>query len=137
MSTERVTTVIQIVAPVDRTWDVMLRHVDRWWPDEMKVLGPTATVSLEPQLAGRLYEYRPDGSGVLVATVIELIPEQSLALQTTASRGTPTAVAVVLEPTALAGTALSLTVSGAEVAAWWARLLEVGLKLAVEAPPSA
>lgn len=137
MSSERVTTVIQIVAPVDRTWDSMLHHVDRWWPDEMKALGPTTSVALEPQLGGRLYEYRADGAGVLLATVVEILPEQSLVLQTTAGRGTPTSVAIVLEPTALAGTVVSVTVSHPEAAAWWSRLLETGLKSAVETPPSA
>lgn len=130
---------ISLVAAPDRTWHALVREADRWWPEEMLTLGSTARVALEPQIGGRLYEYRSDGAGVLLGTVVEIIPDRSLAVRSTipAAAGTVSVTTLALAPTALAGTAITLTVVGGEGEKWWRKLIETGLKPYVETPPRA
>ena len=130
---------LSILASPARTWQSLTREVDAFWPDDMLTLGPTAQPALEPQIGGRLYEYRPDGAGALLATIIEILPETSLSLQTTAAPHAVSLVTITLGPTALAGTSLTLTLTGgsADSLGWWRRLLESGLKPYLEAPRTA
>jgi hypothetical protein len=102
----------------------------------MRNLGPGSLPILEPEPGGRLYEHRSDGSGILLATVGEVLTEESLVLMPTGSDIAGSLAAIRMEDSATGGCSITISLSGSrpEVVEWWEELFKDGLKAYLDEP---
>lgn len=70
---------VAIAAPRARVWDALTLELARWWPKEFYTL-PTARMTLEPRVGGRMYEDADDGAGRLWYQVVTLMAPDELEL---------------------------------------------------------
>lgn len=133
---ESATFSVELSATVEGVWEALTREADRWWPKNMLVLGASARPAVEPHIGGRVYEYRSDGAGLLLATVVEILPHEALVLQSVVgARETHAAlIAIRLSTGSVGRTKLTVNVAGEKTGEWWRRLLTSGLQPYVESP---
>ncbi len=70
---------VAIAAPRSRVWDALVHETARWWPQDFYTL-PTARMTLEPRVGGRMYEDADDGAGRQWYQVLTIMPPDELEL---------------------------------------------------------
>jgi DNA-binding transcriptional ArsR family regulator len=65
-------------ASVQRTWEALFQHPERWWPAAHRAGGEGAVMTFEPRIGAQLREERPDGGGLIWYTIIALDPLRSV-----------------------------------------------------------
>lgn len=71
---------VAIAAPRARVWDALVHEIARWWPQDFYTL-PTARMTLEPRVGGRMYEDADDGAGRQWYQVLTIMAPDELELQ--------------------------------------------------------
>jgi uncharacterized protein YndB with AHSA1/START domain len=70
---------VRIDAPRERVWQALVDDFSVWWPaDSFNVGGPTARMTLEPKVGGRMFEDWGDGQGLLWGQVVGLKRPETL-----------------------------------------------------------
>lgn len=62
-----------------RVWDALVTETARWWPQDLYTL-PTARMTLEPRVGGRMYEDADGGAGRQWYQVLTFMPPDELEL---------------------------------------------------------
>ena len=70
---------VAIAASRARVWDALVVELARWWPQEFYTL-PTARMTLEPRVGGRMFEDADGGAGRLWYQVVTFMPPDELEL---------------------------------------------------------